>query len=95
MSVVDKHVPLNRQAAQQSVVLIKNTGNFLPVDFSRFTSVAIIGPCADDPDCSRGKYSLVMIMTRPLLMILFIKVIMIQVQSILLLSNKLSTHLPN
>ncbi len=56
MSVVDDHVTINRGAAQQSVVLLKNTDNLLPIDFSKFTSVAIIGPCADDPVCSRGIY---------------------------------------
>ena len=54
MSVVDKHVPLNRNAAQQSIVLIKNNNGFLPLDLSKYSSVAIIGPCADDPDCSKG-----------------------------------------
>ena len=54
MTVVDKHITLNRQTAQQSIVLIKNTNNFLPIDFTKFKTVAIVGPCADDPDCSRG-----------------------------------------
>ena len=54
MTVVDKHIPLNRETAQQSIVLIKNNDNLLPIDFTKYSSVAIIGPCADDPDCSRG-----------------------------------------
>ena len=61
MSVVDDHVTINREAAQQSVVLLKNTDNLLPIDFSKFTSVAIIGPCADDPVCSRGIYGNIII----------------------------------
>ena len=54
MSVVDEHIPINREAAQQSIVLIKNKNNFLPLDVTKYNSVAIIGPCADDPVCSRG-----------------------------------------
>ena len=54
MSVVDEHVPINREAAQQSIVLLKNTNNFLPIDPSKYKSVAIIGPCADDADCAKG-----------------------------------------
>lgn len=58
MSVVDDHVPLNRQAARESIVLLKNANNALPVDFTKYSSVALIGPCADDPDCSRGMMTL-------------------------------------
>ena len=54
MSVVDEHIPINREAAQQSIVLIKNRNSFLPLDVTKYSSVAIIGPCADDPVCSRG-----------------------------------------
>lgn len=54
MSVVDKHVPLNRMAAQQSIVLIKNKKSLLPLKMSNYKSVALIGPCADDVTCARG-----------------------------------------
>ena len=54
MSVVDKHVPLNRMAAQQSVVLLKNKKGLLPLQIGNYKSVALIGPCVDDTTCARG-----------------------------------------
>ena len=41
------------RVAQQSIVLLKNNG-FLPVNISSYTSVAIIGPCADNTGCNTG-----------------------------------------
>ena len=54
MSVVDKHIPLNRMAAQQSVVLLKNQKRLLPLQMGSYKSVALIGPCVDDSTCPRG-----------------------------------------
>ena len=39
--------------AQESMVLLRNDGT-LPINFGAFNSVALIGPCADDPDCNTG-----------------------------------------
>ena len=39
--------------AQESMVLLKNNG-FLPLKLEAYKSVAIVGPCADDPVCNRG-----------------------------------------
>ena len=39
--------------AQESMVLLRNDGT-LPINFGAFKSVALIGPCADDPDCNTG-----------------------------------------
>ena len=40
---------LARQAALQSVVLLKNAANVLPLSASNLDSIAVIGPLADDP----------------------------------------------
>jgi beta-glucosidase len=48
-SVVDspEHRQLARQAARESIVLLKNQGNALPLDSSKLKSLAVIGPNAD------------------------------------------------
>ena len=35
------------------MVLLRNDGT-LPIDVGAFKSVALIGPCADDPECNTG-----------------------------------------
>ena len=40
--------------AMESIVLLENQNGTLPMDLSKYKSVAIIGPCADDPTCARG-----------------------------------------
>lgn len=47
---------LARELASQSVVLVKNTGDVLPID-PGVGRIAVIGPCADDPTCLFGCYS--------------------------------------
>ena len=46
---------LAREAARQSLVLLKNEGNFLPLDKNRLKRVAVIGPMASA--CHLGGYS--------------------------------------
>ena len=46
--VNDAHRELAKQAALQSCVLLKNTGNLLPLDKNKTSSLAVIGPLADD-----------------------------------------------
>jgi beta-glucosidase len=41
-----EHAALARRAGQESVVLLKNEGNLLPLDASRMRNVAVIGPSA-------------------------------------------------
>jgi beta-glucosidase len=41
------HKALVRKVTQESIVLLKNSGNFLPLDRSKLKSVAVIGPYAD------------------------------------------------
>ena len=50
----DKHTSLNRRMAQESIVLLKNNG-ILPL--SKNTSVAVIGPNADDLSVLLGNYN--------------------------------------
>ena len=38
----------------ESIVLLENQNGILPMDLNKYKSVAIIGPCADDPACSEG-----------------------------------------
>lgn len=54
MSVVDDHVTINRLAAKQSVVLLKNKNNILPLDLTKYKHVLVVGPCADDQSCATG-----------------------------------------
>lgn len=43
----EAHRRLAREAAQKSIVLLKNEGRVLPIDTSRILSVAVVGPSAD------------------------------------------------
>ncbi len=42
-----EHVTLSRRVAQESIVLLKNEGQVLPLDPTRLRSLAVIGPNAD------------------------------------------------
>jgi beta-glucosidase len=47
---------LARELAERSIVLLSNDGGALPVD-ERLRSLAVIGPCADDPAVLLGDYA--------------------------------------
>ncbi len=51
-----RHRALSRRVAQESIVLLKNEGNTLPLQKSSVGSIALIGPLADawDPDWYGG-----------------------------------------
>jgi len=57
MSVVDGpvHRELARQAAREAIVLLRNSGNLLPLDKNKVKSIAVIGPGAKV--CQLGGYS--------------------------------------
>ena len=57
-SVVDSpaHRQLALEVAQQSLVLLKNQGDLLPLDKDQIQSVAVIGPNADDTQVLTGNY---------------------------------------
>jgi beta-glucosidase len=58
MTVVDSpdHISLALQAARESLVLLKNKGDFLPLP-SHVRSIAVIGPNADDREVLHGNYN--------------------------------------
>ena len=57
MSVVDcdKHKELALQSARESIVLLKNENNTLPLN-KNIRTIAVIGPNADAPDSNLGNY---------------------------------------
>jgi beta-glucosidase len=57
-SVVDssEHRALALEVAQQSLVLLKNQDNLLPLDLNEITSIAVIGPNADETLVLLGNY---------------------------------------
>jgi beta-glucosidase len=50
------HVALARRAAQQSMVLLKNTNNLLPLDKKNYRSIMVLGPNAGAIDPLLGNY---------------------------------------
>lgn len=49
----EKHVALAQRAAAETIVLLKNKNNILPLD-KKIKSIAVIGPLAADSDASLG-----------------------------------------
>ena len=47
---------LARRAATESLVLLQNEGELLPLDHASLSRVAVIGPAADDPRLLQGDY---------------------------------------
>ena len=45
----DEHLSVAREAALQSLVLLQNEGDALPLDANELNSIAVIGPLSDDP----------------------------------------------
>lgn len=53
----EEHKALALEAARQSIVLLKNEDNFLPLDKTTLKSIAVIGPNADWPEVLLGNYN--------------------------------------
>ena len=51
-----EHTALNRKMAQESIVLLKNNG-ILPLDKSKYKTIAVIGPNADDTRILTANYN--------------------------------------
>jgi beta-glucosidase len=51
-----QHIALARKVAQQSMVLLKNNNNVLPLNKSKTTSVMVVGPNATSYDALIGNY---------------------------------------
>lgn len=47
---------LSKRASREAIVLLKNDGNFLPLDATKFKTVAVCGPVADSVECARAHY---------------------------------------
>lgn len=58
-SAVDckEHKALNHKAAQQSVVMLKNEGDFLPLDKNMSKRIAVVGPNAQSVTALEGNYN--------------------------------------
>jgi beta-glucosidase len=52
----EAHRKLALQAARESIVLLKNESNFLPLK-KKYRSIAVIGPDADNEDALEGNYN--------------------------------------
>ena len=53
----EAHKTLALEAARQSMVLLKNDDNLLPLDKTELKSIAVIGPNADWPEVLLGNYN--------------------------------------
>jgi beta-glucosidase-like glycosyl hydrolase len=51
------HRALAREIAERSVTLLANEGGMLPLDPAVARRIAVVGPCADDPQAFMGCYS--------------------------------------
>jgi beta-glucosidase len=56
--LTDDHLNVARQLARQSIVLLKNENNLLPLDRSKLKKLAIIGPLADAKRAQLGAWVL-------------------------------------
>ena len=52
----DAHIRLARKVAQQSMVLLKNTGDILPLNKNKYSSIMVVGPNAASYDAMVGNY---------------------------------------
>jgi beta-glucosidase len=53
----DSHKQLARQMSQESIVLLKNEQNILPLDLNKIKKIAVIGPNADRANTLLGNYN--------------------------------------
>ncbi len=52
----DEHLAISRQASRESLVLLKNENNLLPLDASKVKTIAVSGPNADNQNYALGRY---------------------------------------
>jgi beta-glucosidase len=51
-----EHVAASRQASRESIVLLKNNEDLLPLDATKVKTIALSGPNADNPYYAMGRY---------------------------------------
>lgn len=51
-----ENIEIARQASRESIVLLKNEKNTLPLDAARLKTIALCGPNADNTDYAKGHY---------------------------------------
>lgn len=56
MGGVDRNMDFVKQMQQQSLVLLKNDGNFLPLDKNRIKKILVTGPLADESNFMESRY---------------------------------------
>ena len=52
-----KHLSLSYQMALESIILLKNDNNILPIQKNKYKKIAVVGPMADQIDFGYGDYS--------------------------------------
>ena len=52
-----KHIAISRKAAQESIVLLENKNNVLPLSAKKVKKIAVIGPNANTPYNQLGDYT--------------------------------------
>lgn len=52
----DRHKKINEKAAKKSVVLLKNEGGILPLDRSKYKTIGVVGPNANNRKALVGNY---------------------------------------
>ncbi|QZT38066.1 glycoside hydrolase family 3 C-terminal domain-containing protein [Halosquirtibacter xylanolyticus] len=52
----DKHIDLSKQASKESLVLLKNRDNLLPLDISKYKNILVVGPTAQSKSSSISRY---------------------------------------
>jgi beta-glucosidase len=56
VAMAPEHFELSKRASRESVVLLQNKDNFLPLDAAKFKTVAVCGPNADSVEYTRAHY---------------------------------------
>jgi beta-glucosidase len=51
-----EHMDVSKQASRESIVLLKNSGGFLPLDVTKVRTIALSGPNADNRYYAMGRY---------------------------------------
>ena len=56
VAMAPEHFELSKRASREAIVLLKNDNNFLPLDATKFKTIAVCGPNADSIEYTRAHY---------------------------------------